>query len=358
MGVPNPSGANGHEPFSVVQQINVLLRHPWLVFGIPLTLTALTLGVVLIRGTDWIATSRFAPDTSGGEMARVAGLAAQFGIAQIPSSSESIEFYAALVKSPDLLREAAMTTYRFPKDVDGSDTLSGTYLELAGIDAGGGEEAIREAVRDLDEHVSVGTDLRSGLVTIQTEAPWAGLSTALNRRLLDLVGEFNLQKRQSKAAAERRFSQERLSEGQTELESAENELERFMEENRRWESSTDLTFQVERLQRRVALRQQVVASLAQAFEQARIDEVRNTPVVTVIDRPENSVRRQRSPLSQAFLALVLGTMAGMVLAFGYEYLARERTESPAAFEELRGRWTSLSGRLPRASRVPAEPPRL
>ena len=344
------------EAFSLVRQLNFLLRHPRLVFGIPFVATVLTLAVVLILGPGWVSMSRFAPDTSGGDLTRVAGLAAQHGIAKMPSSSESIEFYAALVESPDLLREAVLTKYRFPEGRGGSDTITGTYLELAGFDAGDGEDAIRKAVRKLDDQVSVGTDVRSGLVTVQTQARWPALATALNRRLLDLVGEFNVQKRQSKAAAERRFAQDRLADGQAELETVENELERFMEENRRWKSSTDLTFQVERLQRRVALRQQVVASLAQSFEQARIDEVRNTPVVTVIDRPENSVRRKRSPLSSGFLALVLGGMAGVVLALGYEALVRERTASPAAYGELKHRWTTLAGRLPLPHRPPPESP--
>ncbi len=46
-------------------------------------------------------------------------------------------------------------------------------------------------------------------------------------------------------------------------------------------------FEHDRLERPVSMRQELVTAMAQAYEQARVDEVRNTPVITVIDQPES-----------------------------------------------------------------------
>src|SRR5690606_31231281 len=106
--------------------------------------------------------------------------------------------------------------------------------------------------------------------------PWPELSELLNRELLNLVGEYNMQRRQSNAAAERSFVEARLEESRHELVGAESDLKSFMEQNRRFDEAPQLRLEAARLQRRVDLRQQVYASLAQAYEQARIEEVRNT----------------------------------------------------------------------------------
>jgi len=92
--------------------------------------------------------------------------------------------------------------------------------------------------------------------------------------------------RQSQAAAERGFTEERMAEAQEELRAAENELQRFLQNNRQFQNSPELVFQHDRLQRRVAMRQQVYTSLVQSYEQARIDEVPNTPVITVVEYAE------------------------------------------------------------------------
>ena len=71
-----------------------------------------------------------------------------------------------------------------------------------------------------------------------------------------------------------------------ELAFAEDSLKAFMFENRQFSNSPQLVFEEDRLQRQVSMRQDLVSAIAQAYEQARIEEVRNLPVITVIDHPE------------------------------------------------------------------------
>jgi uncharacterized protein involved in exopolysaccharide biosynthesis len=182
--------------------------------------------------------------------------------------------------------------------------------------------------------VSVVTSRDANLVTLSTRAEQASLAVQINQRLLELLNEFNLQKRQSRAAAEREFTERRMLEAQQELEHTEGDLRRFLEQNREYQSSPQLRFEAGRLERRVQLRQQVYLSLAQAFEQARIDEVRDTPVITVIERPEFSVRRARSRLVDALVWAVLALAVAIVVALGRDYIWRERAAGVSDYREF------------------------
>ena len=126
---------------------------------------------------------------------------------------------------------------------------------------------------------------KTGVVELEVTAGNPGLAQEINQRLIDLVNEFNLRTRQSQAANERAFTERRLEEVRQELRATEDGLQSFLQRNRDYTNSPALTFQVERLQREVSMRQEVFTTLAQEFQQAKIEEVRDTPVITVVEAP-------------------------------------------------------------------------
>jgi uncharacterized protein involved in exopolysaccharide biosynthesis len=157
--------------------------------------------------------------------------------------------------------------------------------------------------------------------------------------MVDLVNRFNLERRQSNASQEREFIEGQLSRAESALHAAEDSLRRFLEQNRNYQNSPSLRFRHERLQRRVSLRQQVFSSLSESYQQARIDEVRNTPVITVVQPPELPARPDpRQLLLKGALGLVLGGMLGVFGAFGHEMMTATRQRDPddyAEFERLK-----------------------
>ena len=111
--------------------------------------------------------------------------------------------------------------------------------------------------------VSAELDRPSGVVTFEVETYNPQLSAQIAQRLLDLLNRFNLETRQSQAAAERRFTEVRLAEAKEELLEVENRLQAFLEVNRDLGTSPLLRFRQERLEREVSIRQAVVSALAQ-----------------------------------------------------------------------------------------------
>jgi uncharacterized protein involved in exopolysaccharide biosynthesis len=215
-----------------------------------------------------------------------------------------------------------------------ADTLEGSLIDLYEVKGVTLEERVARATDALADQVSVNTDVQAGLVKVSTTTRWADLAAQLNRRLLELVNDFNLQRQQTQAGEERVFVERRMQQAQGELEAAEAELENFLRRNRRYQDSPQLVFEASRLQRRVDLRQQVYLSLAQSFEQARIEEVRNTPVITVVDSPEVSVRRSRGVVKSGALGLLIGILLAGTWVFVEEHLVRERLEKPEEYLEF------------------------
>jgi uncharacterized protein involved in exopolysaccharide biosynthesis len=141
--------------------------------------------------------------------------------------------------------------------------------------------------------------------------------------------------RQSQASAERKFTEARLAEGAEELRIAENRLQGFLQGNREFGGSPALGFERDRLNREVAMRQQIYTSLAQAYEQAKIDEVRESPVITVLNPPIEPARPDpRGLVSRGLAGIVLGGMLGIFFALLRTYLARTRELDPDDFGEF------------------------
>jgi uncharacterized protein involved in exopolysaccharide biosynthesis len=88
-------------------------------------------------------------------------------------------------------------------------------------------------------------------------------------------------------------------------------------------------FQFDRLSRQVNMRQQLYTSVTQSYEGARIEEVRNTPVITLMEPAD--LPAQPDPR----LALLKGMLAGLVgLGLG-AFLAAVLHASRGVFSTIR-----------------------
>lgn len=329
--------------YSAYGVLNVLLAHArWFVI-VPLLTGALAGLLTLVFGRPWVAESTFAPQSASGTSSQLAALASQFGVAipGIQAEEASIDFYLRLARSRVLLEQVALHEYAFPLEPEGSDSARGTLLALYEVGEGRPSDRLGAAVARLRKTIEVEGDLNAGVVTLTTQAPWAGLAVQLNRQLLDGIDEFNRQRRSGEAAAERSFLENRLATARAELSAAESELSRFLVGNRRYEDWPALRFQYERLQREVDQSEQLIASLVQAYEQARLEEVRNTPVISVLDPPEGSEQRDGSLVVNVIWGVLAGAMLVLLLAFVREYATRERVSNPADYEEFDTRRRSL-----------------
>jgi hypothetical protein len=82
------------------------------------------------------------------------------------------------------------------------------------------------------------------------------------------------------------------------------------------------------------MRQQIVTAMTQSLEQAKIEEVRDIPAVTLIDQPEPAVApATHETIRKTLLGIVAGLMVGIILAFLRERAAETREMRTPAYRE-------------------------
>lgn len=346
------------DTISLIGGLNVLLRHGKLIVGAALVFFTLGYAIVALRPTEYEAESKFLLHSASSPTSGVSGFAAQLGLSTAGGAAgESMEFYAMLLKSRALLLRAAESNYRVARAK--GDTVSGAlanfYEEIPRGTRAVGASRAAMASAILGDGIDVETDTRTGLVTLRTKAPYPELAEGVNRRLLELVNDFNLRRRQSQAATERRFVEDRMQQAQAQLQAAEQDQESFLEQNRRYQESPQLSVTAQRLQRRIELRQGIYVSLAQAYEQARIQEVRDTPLITVIESPDGTAGSTAgNRIRGGIVGALLGIFLAVVIAFISHYVTRVAPSDATAYGEFRR--IVLASPFAMLSRQRAKPP--
>jgi hypothetical protein len=83
------------------------------------------------------------------------------------------------------------------------------------------------------------------------------------------------------------------------------------------------------------MRQQLYVALTQNLEAAKIDEARNTPVITEVESPEGFVQRMpRHTVRNSVLGLLAGVASAIGIAFFIEYVARQREDEAEDYQEF------------------------
>jgi tyrosine-protein kinase Etk/Wzc len=313
--VPEPDG----EAFRDV--LAVLARRWRLVIGLPMLLATITGVVVLLLPRTWSSTVVFMPERSDlGRLGNLAGIASQFGM-NLPFGESGLSpvFYEELVGSQQFLGNLATE----PLSV--SDSAAGrTLMDALEVDAKTPALRRDRAVRKLKKRIVVTSEDAVGLVRVRSTMPSPELAAATGRRIVELVNEFNGERRRTRAKAEREFAERRQREALSELRQAEGALLSFLMQNRSL-GSPGLQSQRERLNREVQLRQQLYVSISQAYEQSRMEEVRDTPIISVVEEAELPARPDsRKVVQKVALSLAIGALLGAFLALLLERRERRR----------------------------------
>jgi tyrosine-protein kinase Etk/Wzc len=311
--------------------------------------TALAFGIIaalflLFQRRTYTASTTFTPEnsSSSGAMSSLvglAGLAGQLGLTNTGSNSVSPEFFVKLAHSDEVLRSTLLNQFSDPEAGGARRPL----LDIMKVKGATPEGRIQSGVRVLRRKVDAASDKSTSIVTLEVELYSPGLAADVAKYMVAQLNRFNLESRQSQSREQRRFSGERLAVAEQELRTAEQAQLAFLQRNRQYLDSPLLAFEYNRLNRQVQLRQEVFQTLTKSYEEARIAEVRDTPVLTVIDSAVAPVRPSGPKrVLGTTVALVFGGAVGVLLAYLAAARARaHRSPTPdylafrAALEEAR-----------------------
>ena len=273
----------------------IAIRGRRVALGVPLVVGALVGVTLLMLPRQWTVAVLLQPEGGGGELGGLAGIAAQFGV-RVPTggaTGESPAFYVELLGTRALLEPVAVGAYTaavegVPRTAPLAEWLHVRYQE-PGL-------RTEQVIVKLRRRVGASELLESGLVQVRVRTRWPALSYAIAESLLASLQDFNVNQRRSRARAERDFLADRLRVVEAEVRDAEAAMAEFLSRNRQYERDPGLQFAYQRLDRDVSTGRDVAAAVRQAYEQVRIDEVRETPEVTVVQPPVLPVSPDRRRL--------------------------------------------------------------
>jgi hypothetical protein len=143
--------------------------------------------------------------------------------------------------------------------------------------------------------------------------------------LIDRVNQFNIEKRKSQASAERQFIEGQARTTENELHAMEANVRTFLQNNRSIDQSRLLGFEYDRLQRDVTLRRQIYANVLDALQQARSREVRDTPVITMLEDPRLPAKPEaRGTVKRTLFGLSFGALLGIIAALAIGFFRRSQ----------------------------------
>jgi uncharacterized protein involved in exopolysaccharide biosynthesis len=179
---------------------------------------------------------------------------------------------------------------------------------------------------------------RTGVVQISVSTDDPVLAAGIANRYIEALNRFNLERRRTQEGERRRFLEGRMLAALGDLRSAEDELKGFLQHNRSFQDSPQLQFEKGRLERRVSMAQELYTMLDRNYETARIEEINDTPVITVVERAVPPVYRSRGDdlllVALVVILSVVGVACYVSIVSWYSETSRRQPERLQAIAGL------------------------
>ena len=324
---------------------NIFLRNWRPLVLAPFAAGLVVAGILLILPRKYVASVVFTPEEASGSdlPAGLLNVAAQFQL-RMGSGGASPAYYAELVRSVQLQN----TVLRMPVDVPEDPGVKQPLVSILVPNGNPADSAewFFDARERMNSNLTTSVNQATGIVRLRFAAKHPVLAAEVANALLKELERFNVDIRQSQERAKRVFIEGRRQEAEVELHAAEDALEDWLARNRSVEDSPALQFELQRLNRRVEPLQEVVVTLRREYEMARIAEVDNTPVITIVDRafpPPTPARSRKIILLSSLFATFLITIPWI---FTREFVARNRSQWQDDYEESVVLWQEFRGAIP------------
>jgi len=184
--------------------------------------------------------------------------------------------------------------------------------------------------------IEVSEDIKTAILTLTVNASEPNLASEINKVLIEELDAHQRKYNKVKTSDTKQFIEERIIDTEKELIAAEEDLKVFMDRNRRIENSPALQLGKQRLGREVAVLTGVFTTLKQQLETTKIEEVKESNYVVVLDPPEAPlVRSKPNKKLMVILAGILGIGLGVVISLVREFAANSEIEEKDKISEAK-----------------------
>jgi len=175
------------------------------------------------------------------------------------------------------------------------------------------------AIETLANQISV-TEEESGLIVISVLMEESELAADIANFIALYIKKYISEVMLIHSSRHREFIEERLSDSKIELSISEEELTEFRSKHPIAMDTPDLQLQRGRLLRNVEVNQQVYVTLREQYEVARIDELKEIPVINILDQGEASSTPEKP---KKMLIVLLAFISSFLLSSLYTIILKE-----------------------------------
>lgn len=246
-----------------------------------LCVAVVSAGISLVLPQRFRASASFIPapeDRPSLSSSGLAALAGQFGFSASALGTSSAQFYGDLIRSRSIIRK--LLAAKVP--AEGREAL---VIDLLDVHDKTPIRRLERAERRMLDRIHLRIDRTTNRIDMDVWMRHPETAKAVADTILALVNRFDREIRRTHASEKRAFAEQQWQSAADSLHAAEQAMADFLERNRSYEESAQLSFQHDRLARAITLRQDLYLSLAHQLQEARLEEVDTRPVLTIIDPP-------------------------------------------------------------------------
>jgi uncharacterized protein involved in exopolysaccharide biosynthesis len=298
----------------------ILARQIKIIIITPTIFCTLTIIYVLFNTEPFYTSSaKIMSSSGGGGISQAAGLAAQFGIALPTGQSEPNWVYPEIIKSRTLAR--AMLKRKFDTKQFGPQKPLLQILTFGNDEPEFSIDTLEiHALEGFIKKIDISEDRNTGIYTLTLSASEPQLASDIIAALIEELDTHQKEYNKAITSKARKFIEERIVTMGKELREAEESLKDFTVSNRRIENSPLLLLEQQRLAREVSVPAGVFTMLKQQLETTKIEEVKDSDYVIVLDPPEAPLKRsgpnrRKMVIFAGFLGIGLGVGLGLVIEF-------------------------------------------
>ena len=331
-----PSYYFEEDTISLTDIMLTLARQLKIIIITPTILCTLTVIYVLFFVKPvYTSTSKIMSSSSGGGVSQAAGLAAQFGIAIPTGQSEPKWVYPEIIKSRTLTR--TVLKHKFDTNEFGPQKSLLQILTYGNDEPEFNLDTLEiMGVNNLLKMIEVSEDIKTAILTLNINASEPILAAEINKVLIEELDAHQRKYNKAKTSDTKQFIEERIVDIEKELNEAEEALRDFTTHNRRIDNSPLLQLEQQRFAREVTVLIGVFTTLKQQLETTKIEEVKESDYVVVLDPPEVPLQRSKpNKKLMVILSGILGIGLGMVLAFMREFAANSEKEEKDKMTEAK-----------------------
>ena len=252
--------------------------------------TVLAIIISLIIPDSFQSTAVLLPDIDksklGSTSSNLSSLAAMAGV-NLGGDVSVVRLYPTILRSESVLKTVLYSKYHTIKYSDSINLIQ--YWE---IKENNHEQEYEVALKKLRDGLDVGMDLKTGVLTMSIETEEPQLSADILNNTICIADKFIRIQRNTNASEQRKWIEVRLVEVHADLSKAEDSLKVFREKNRIITGSPQLMLDQERLIRDVQINSAMYVELKRQYELAKIEEIRTTPIINVLDYGRAAAKRE------------------------------------------------------------------